>query len=349
MSRIQALAESGKVPDPLLRFGIRQLLRGRLRELPRGDAATREGREALLESMRSAKVALHTNEANEQHYELPAEFFLRVLGARLKYSCGFWPEGVTTLDAAEEAMLTLTCERAGIADGMEVLDLGCGWGSLALWMSEQFPASRVLAVSNSAPQRRFIEAARDQREISNLQIVTADMNHFDPARRFDRVVSIEMFEHMRNYQQLLARIATWLNPHGRLFVHVFCHREHPYLFEDRGPGDWMARHFFTGGLMPSEDIFHGFEDDLIAEQSWRVDGLHYQKTALAWLANQDRQREECLRIFSSVYGAGEAERWFYRWRIFFLACAELFGFREGSEWYVAHTLLRPRWRRLPER
>ncbi len=335
------MAERGWIPDRLLRLGIRQLLRRRLREAARSDTT------ALVEQMRSAPVALHTADANEQHYEVPPEFFRWVLGRRLKYSCCLWPDGVDSIDAAEESALSQVCQRAGVADGMEILELGCGWGSLSLWLAEHYPTSRVLAVSNSGAQRRFIEAAAEERGLGNLELVTADMNDFapagaaGPARRFDRVLSVEMFEHMRNYRELLARIASWLRPDGRLFVHVFCHRRHPYLFEDRGPSDWMARHFFTGGLMPSADIFRHFEDDLVTEERWDLNGEHYERTLRAWLANLDRRREPCLRLFEATYGAAGAERWFYRWRLFFLACAELFGYRGGREWYVVHSLLRP--------
>ena len=335
------LVESGRVPDPLIRLGIRHQLRRRLRQISHGET------EALLDRMRSAPVALHTSDANEQHYELPAEFFRMVLGPRLKYSSCFWPEGVDSLDAAEAAALALTCERAAIADGMEILELGCGWGSLSLWMAERYPASRILAVSNSGAQRRFIAAAAKSRGLGNLELTTNDMNSFDPgrppgsSRQFDRVVSVEMFEHMRNYRQLLERIASWLTSDGRLFVHVFCHHRYPYLFEDNGASDWMARHFFTGGLMPSEDIFRHFEDDMVAEERWRLDGKHYERTLRAWLANLDRQSEQCLQLFEEAYGIAQAGRWFHRWRLFFLSCAELFGYRDGREWYVAHSLLRP--------
>ena len=329
--------ERGRVPDPLIRLGIRRLLRQRLREIEGADAAV------LIDHMRSAPVAVHPAAANEQHYELPAEFFRRVLGPRLKYSCCTWPEGVDSLAAAEEAALAETCERAGLADGIEVLELGCGWGSLALRMAERYRSGRILAVSNSHAQRRFIRAAAAERGLGNLEVVTADMNDFDPAgRHFDRVVSVEMFEHMRNYRELLARIASWLAPGGRLFVHVFCHRRTPYLFEDRGPSDWMARHFFTGGLMPSANLFRHFEDDLVTEECWRVDGEHYARTLEAWLAELDRRRRPVLERFAATYGAADAERWLHRWRLFLLSCAELFAYRGGSDWLVAHTLLRPR-------
>lgn len=343
MSRIDDLVERGFVPDALLRAAIRRLLRARLREICSGDPeADRRRRDRLIAQMRVDAVAPHGETASRQHYEVPAAFFRRVLGRRLKYSCAYWPQGVTSIDAAEEASLELTCERARLADGMEILELGCGWGALCLWMAERFPASHILAVSNSHGQRRAIEAERRDCGLDNLELVTADINDFATRRRFDRVVSVEMFEHLRNWGELLARIRSWLLPDGRLFVHHFCHRRWPYLFEDRGPGDWMSRHFFTGGLMPSADIFKHFEDSLVTERQWSLNGTHYQKTARAWLARLDRHRHDCRRILAEVHGPAAAGRWLERWRVFFLACAELFGFRQGSEWLVSHSRLAPR-------
>ena len=330
------------MPEFALRAGIRRLLRGRLRQISAGgDEAVAHRRRQLLETMREGPIAVATREANQQHYEVPAEFFRRVLGARLKYSGCFWPEGVHGLDAAEEAMLQLTCERAGVEDGMELLDLGCGWGSLSLWMAGRYPRSRILAVSNSAAQRRFVERRAAARGFDRLEVVTSDINDFRPGRSFDRVLSVEMFEHMRNYRELLARIAGWLVPDGRLFVHVFCHRERPYLFERDGRADWMARHFFTGGLMPSADLFLEFGDDLFVEQSWLVGGRHYELTARAWQRNLEADRRALVELFGEVYGAANAQRWYQRWRLFFLACAELFAYNGGSEWLVGHYLLRP--------
>ena len=333
---IDRLLDSGMLPDLVLRAGIRRLLRERLRSVDAGEAAKAE----LVARMRSGPIALHAETANDQHYELPPEFFQAVLGRRLKYSSGYWPEGVDGLDGAEEAMLDLTCRRAGIEDGMQVLDLGCGWGSLSLWIAERYPRCRVLAVSNSEPQREFIESVRDRKGFGGVEVVTRDINAFDPGRRFDRVVSVEMFEHMRNYDLLLRRIATWLAPGGRLFVHVFCHREAAYFYELDGNHDWMARHFFTGGVMPSRDLLPRFRDDLEVVREWKVDGTHYERTLRAWLALMDARREEIERIFRGVYGDA-APAWVERWRIFFLACAELFGYRAGREWFVAHYLLRP--------
>jgi cyclopropane-fatty-acyl-phospholipid synthase len=338
MSLTFDLLDRGLVPDPVIRAGIRQLLRRRIREIEATSHASVEDRiDAVAEVMGSGPVAIETDSANEQHYEVPADFFRLVLGTHLKYSCGLWEPGTGTLDEAEAAMLELTTSRAGLEDGMDVLELGCGWGSLSLWMAERFPSSRILAISNSEGQRLTIQAACRERHLENLEVRTVDMNEFRPERSFDRIVSIEMFEHMRDYREILGRIASWLTPSGRLFVHVFCHRETPYFFEDRGPDDWMSRHFFTGGLMPSDGLLERFQEDLAITRRWRVDGRHYEKTCRAWLASLDRRRDECLAVFADVYGSSNARRWLNRWRVFFLACAELFGYRGGREWYVSHT------------
>jgi cyclopropane-fatty-acyl-phospholipid synthase len=338
-----ALVERGLVPAPVIRMGIRGLLRRRLREEGRGDPAAREAAlRAFVEELRASPVALHAAAANAQHYEVPPAFFEAVLGRRLKYSSCLYPAGRASLDDAEEAMLALTAERAGLADGQEVLELGCGWGSLTLWMAERFPRSRIAAVSNSAPQREFILARARERGLRNLEVVTADMNGFDTPRRFDRVVSVEMFEHMRNYEVLLRRIAGWLRPGGRLFVHVFCHREHAYFFGTEREDDWMGRHFFTGGIMPSEDLLPRFRRDMVLEERWRVDGGHYARTAEDWLRNLEGRRREALAALASA-GAPEGPRVLYhRWRVFFMACAELFAFRGGTEWFVAHYRFRRR-------
>jgi cyclopropane-fatty-acyl-phospholipid synthase len=307
----------------------------------RDPARAHKAVESFVETMRSQPVAVATATANEQHYELPAEFFRAVLGPYVKYSSGLWPEGVAELAAAEERMLRLTCERAEIADGMEVLDLGCGWGSLSLWIARHFPACRVLAVSNSAVQRDFIIDRCAAEGFDRVEVVTSDMNTFDTDRRFNRVVSVEMFEHMRNWGVLFERIGRWMQPDGRFLLHVFCHRLLAYPYEDRGPADWMARTFFTGGIMPSVDLPEYWDRHLEVVSRWRVDGRHYSRTLEAWLDRMDSQREELLPLFSETYG-DEPELWFARWRMFFMACSELFRFRGGSEWFVAHTLLQRR-------
>ena len=332
-----ALAERGLLPDVLIRAGIRRLCAQRLREERADDAEAAWARfRALLSELRRAPVAIHTDAANTQHYELPPKFFELCLGRRLKYSSAYYPTGSESLDQAEDAMLALYGERAQLTDGQDILELGCGWGSLTLWMAERYPHARITAVSNSRPQRLHIEAQCRVRGLANVQVLTCDVNALDlPAGRYDRAVSIEMFEHMRNYRTLLGRIAGWLKPEGKLFVHIFCHRELMYPFEVEGEDNWMGRHFFTGGLMPAADTLLHFADDLVIEEQWRVPGTHYQRTSNHWLANQDRQRDAVMAVLREAYGA-EAALWFQRWRIFWMSCAELFGYRGGREWMVGH-------------
>jgi cyclopropane-fatty-acyl-phospholipid synthase len=337
------LAESGAIPTPLLRLGIRRIVAERKRAI---DAAGFEGalagKLAFLDELRRGPIALATDRANEQHYEVPPAFFEAVLGPRLKYSCGLWTPGTRSLAEAEERMLALTCERAGLFDGMRVLDLGCGWGSLALWIAEHLPECRVLGVSNSKPQRELILRRAAERGLANVEIETADVNDFEPPGRFDRVVSIEMFEHVRNHQALLARIARWLAPDGRLFAHHFCHRDAAYPYEVEGASNWMGRHFFTGGIMPSEDLLVRCQHDLEVEAQWRVPGHHYEKTSNAWLANLDGDGDAVLAALASGTGQAGAVLARQRWRLFFLACAELFGFAGGREWFVTHLRMAPR-------
>lgn len=338
MQALIGLVEKGRVPDAVVRAGIRRLLRERLQE-EGGDCEHRRQRlQVLLEQMQASPVALSTERANEQHYELPAAFFERVLGPRLKYSCCLYPTGNEDLEQAEDAMLALTCERAALRDGMDVLELGCGWGSLSLWMAERYPSSRITAVSNSAPQKAFIDARAAQRGIGNLDVITANMTEFGTDRRFDRVVSLEMFEHMRNWRELLRRISGWLHPGGQLFFHVFCHRDLAYVFETQGEHDWMGRYFFTDGLMPSDHLPLYLQEHLQLRRHWRVNGRHYQKTSNQWLERMDAARPELTTLFADVYGKDQAVRWIHRWRIFFMACAELFGYRGGDEWHVSHYL-----------
>lgn len=336
---LTGLAESGWVPDWLVRIGIGRLLTARAREeRSRPDSAARTA--DLVRALKAGPVALATDEANAQHYEVPAAFFQTVLGPRLKYSCCLYEGPRTTLREAEEAMLRLTCERAGLRDGMDVLDLGCGWGSLALWVAEMYPRCRVTALSNSASQRQFIEGRARARALENLRVITANVRDFAGDGEFDRVISIEMFEHMRNYEQLLARVAGWLRPEGKLFVHVFCHRSAAYTFDVNGTNDWMARHFFTDGLMPSFDLFGHFDRDLVVRQRWQLDGRHYARTCEDWLRNLDANRAALLSLFRGQPDPPQVV--LQRWRMFFMACAELFRHAGGSEWFVGHYLFEPR-------
>ncbi len=333
------LCERGLIPDWLTRLGIRRMCTHRLREERAGDVAAAWARfRHCLDALRESPVAIHTDAANAQHYELPPRFFELCLGKRLKYSSCYFLNGDETLDQAEEAMLALYADRAQLADGQDILELGCGWGSLTLWIAQHFPQSRITAVSNSRPQREFIQARCRERGFDNVHVITQDVNRLElESRQFDRVVSIEMFEHMRNYDTLLGRIASWLRPGGKLFVHIFCHRELMYPFETEGDDNWLGRYFFTGGLMPSADTLLWFQHDLRIEQQWRLSGTHYEKTANTWLANQDANRDEILRVLESAYG-NQARLWHQRWRMFWMACAELFGYSGGNEWLVGHYL-----------
>jgi cyclopropane-fatty-acyl-phospholipid synthase len=333
------LAEKGKMPDAAVRAGIRKLLRDRRKN------ETSASREDQLESlycftdmMEQSPIALAADAANEQHYEVPAEFFRTFMGPHLKYSCGFWPAPETTLAEAEEAMLELTCRRAGIADGMTILELGCGWGSLSLWMAEHFPNAGIVAVSNSQTQKQFIDA----RGFANLEVITADMNVFSTDRHFDRVVSVEMFEHMRNWPELLSRINGWLKPNGKCFIHIFVHRELAYLFNESGEVNWMAEHFFKEGMMPAEGLLALNNRDLVVKRIWRINGRHYAKTLRAWLDRIDSNRGAATGFLEQHLDREKALIQFRRWRIFFMACEELFAFKGGDEWYVAHYLMEKR-------
>ena len=329
---IDKLLEKNLIPDALIRFEIRRLLKKRLKELKHSDQS------AFVRGLKNSPIALSVDAANQQHYEVPAAFFEKALGARMKYSCAFYEAPADTLNQAEERMLALTCERAELQDGQEILELGCGWGSLTLWMAEKFPNSKILGVSNSASQRELILKQAKARGLANIEIMTQDMNYFSPVRTFDRVVSIEMFEHMRNVPRLFEKISKWLKDEGKLFVHIFSHREFSYLFEDRDQSDWMARFFFTGGMMPSHHLYAQFKQNLKIEKEWMVPGFHYSKTSEHWLENMDRNESFIREVFKTTYGTQSADLWWARWRIFFMACAELWGWKESPEWQVSHYL-----------
>ncbi len=332
MMNLLSLAEIGMVPDFLIRFGIRRLLARRLQENSAVNLTE------FTEMLRTSPLAIATESANQQHYEVPVSFFKSVLGPRLKYSSSLFPTAGTTLAEAEEAMLRLTCERTEIQDGMSVLELGCGWGSLTLWLAEKYPSCTITALSNSASQRQYIESCATSLGLTNVRVITADICDFETNQRFDRVLSVEMFEHLRNYEVLFCKISDWMTTNAKMLVHVFCHRNAPYLFETGGAANWMGRHFFTGGMMPSEDLFSHFSDQLTIERQWRIDGTNYQRTCEAWLQNLDQHQAEILAHFRDVLPDREARIDLNRWRIFFMACAELFGYRNGQEWFVMHYL-----------
>lgn len=330
------LTEQGLMPDPIVRRGILGLLGQRLRALPQDCEAQADWTERFIRALREAPIAVRTEAANEQHYEVPSGFFELVLGPHRKYSCAHWGERCTSLAEAEAEALRLTCEHAGLADGQRVLELGCGWGSLTLWMAACYPRSTITAISNSHSQRAYILRQARVRGLGNIEVLTVDMNEFEPAQTFDRVVSVEMFEHMRNWPELFGRINSWLAPRGIFLMHVFCHRAVPYLFEARDSSDWMSRHFFSGGMMPSDALAVRLQDRLRLQRQWRWRGLHYQRTAEAWLANMDGNRDAVRAVLAATYGASEVDLWWGRWRMFFMACAELFGYAGGQEWWVSH-------------
>lgn len=331
-------AEARSIPDSAIRLGMKAIIASRLASEAKLDPAVRQ---AFWDDAWKGPIAVATDDANEQHYEVPAAYFDLVLGPRRKYSSGYWSEGVSDLASAEEAMLDLYAERAELADGQRVLDLGCGWGSLSLRAAEQYPGSRVVAVSNSAPQREFIESTAAERGLDNIEVITSDINDFAPEGRFDRIVSVEMLEHVRNHRALFGRMRAWIEEDGALFVHVFGHREHAYPFETEGRGAWMAQTFFTGGVMPSPDLLpEAAIADFALDHTWWINGGHYARTLRAWLDLQDLREPEVRRVLAPVYGS-EVELWIQRWRMFFMACEEMFAFDDGKQWGVLHQLFRP--------
>lgn len=340
MSFQYRLLETRLVPDGLIRQGIRARLKKKLEEEARGGPeAERRRFQEFVAATRRSPISVHADAANRQHYEVPAEFFARVMGRRMKYSSGLWNEGVTDIDRSEEDMLALTVARAGLADGQRVLELGCGWGSLSLYMAEKFPKSRITAVSNSRSQKEFIDRRAAERGLKNLTVLTAEMSQLELPAVYERVVTVEMFEHMRNYEKLFEKVAGFLVPNGTMFIHVFTHARYAYFYDETDPEDWIAQYFFTGGTMPSDGLFLEFQKDFAIEDHWRVSGLHYQKTCHAWLRRMDASEREITPILRAVYGA-DADRWRMYWRLFFMACEELFGYNNGEEWMVSHYLFR---------
>lgn len=334
-----SLAEQGYLPDALIRKGIRDLSKTRLDEI--ADQDCERAQSALIrfvQQMKVSPIAPLPEKANEQHYEVPADFFQYCLGEHRKYSSCFWLPETKTLDEAEALALAQTCLHAKLADGQAILELGCGWGSLTLWMASHYPNANITGVSNSASQRAHILSQAAARGLTNINILTADMNTFELDAQFDRVVSVEMFEHMRNYQVLYQKVANWLKPEGYFFKHIFVHRYAAYAFDVKAEDDWMSQYFFSGGMMPSDDLPLYFQDHLRIVDKWRWDGTHYEKTANAWLANMDQHQTEITPILEHTYGKENAAIWRQRWRIFYMACAELFGYQHGQSWWVSHYL-----------
>ncbi len=340
---ISKLLEKNIIPDRLIRHGIRRLLARRLREETKGNAEQQQTHfMKMIEFLKQNPIAVNTHDANEQHYEVPTEFFKLVLGKHMKYSSGYWKEGTVSIEQSEEDMLELTVNRADIVDGMNILELGCGWGSLSLYMAAKFPNANITGVSNSRTQKEYIDEQAARRGLTNLSIITADMNSFHLDQQFDRVVSVEMFEHMRNYQKLLKKVSSMVVDGGKLFVHIFTHKRFAYLFEVKDESDWMSKYFFTGGIMPSDHLLLYFPDHVAIRRHWHVSGIHYSKTSEMWLKNMDAHESEIRGLFRETYGNGQETKWWAYWRIFFMSCAELWGYNNGEEWIVSHYLFEKR-------
>lgn len=334
-----SLLEKNLIPDSLIRLQIRKLLKQRLNEEKKANSELQQAHLMhLIDELKNSPIAIETAAANEQHYEVPTEFYKFCLGKHLKYSSGYWKQCVTDIDTSEKDMLDITCARADLQNGQSVLELGCGWGSLSLFMAQKFPESQFTVISNSKTQKLYIDEQANLRGLKNLTVLTVNINSFQLTQQFDRVVSVEMFEHMRNYQKLMRLVASHLKPNGKLFVHIFTHQSLAYKFEVKDETDWMSKYFFTGGIMPSDDLLFYFNDDLRVEKHWHVSGLHYSKTSEAWLKNMDNHKQQILPLFEKTYGANQALKWWVYWRIFFMACAELWAFNNGEEWIVSHYL-----------
>jgi len=335
----------GLIPDYLLRFGVKIILKNKIKnqKIPNIEKRQQEKID-FVNGLKKQPIAIKTAEANEQHYELPSSFFKEILGDRLKYSCGYWDKVLTPSDCAsklnqsEEAMLELTCSRAELKNDQKILDLGCGWGSLSIYMAEKYPESQITALSNSSTQIDYIKSLVEEKELNNLEAIMADINTYKSNNNFDRIVTIEMFEHMRNYEALMSKLSKFLSNKGKLFVHIFSHHTYPFTYVNKSSSDWMTRYFFAGGTMPSQDLLHYFTDDFYLENQWAVSGTHYKQTLEAWLYKMDKKKEKIWPIFEKVYGEEEAKKWWNYWRLFFLTCAEFFGINNGNEWFISHYL-----------
>ncbi|HRF77386.1 MAG TPA: cyclopropane-fatty-acyl-phospholipid synthase family protein [Chitinophagales bacterium] len=336
---IDKLLTKDVIPDFLIRQNIRKLLRQRLiDETKPNQELQQQHLMRIVDELKKSPIAIETKAANEQHYELPTAFFQLVMGKHMKYSSCYWNASTPDLTAAENLALEKTCAHAELENGMKILELGCGWGSLTMFMAAKFPDAQITGVSNSATQKQYIDKTCAERGLKNVRIITADMNVFSLDEQFDRVVSVEMFEHMRNYELLMQKIARMLTAEGKLFVHIFTHQLFTYYFDVIDESDWMSKYFFTGGIMPSDDLLLYFNNDLKIQHHYHWDGTHYEKTANCWLENMDKNRNTIMPILSDTYGADQATKWWVYWRIFFMACAELWGYNKGREWFVSHYL-----------
>ncbi len=337
---IDFLLKNNLIPDRIIRLAIRKRLKNKLRTEELAYQKLGSKKDALLiESALRSPIALHTELANDQHYEVAVGFFKKVLGENLKYSCGLWEQNTSNLNQSEMDMLELVDKRAQIDKAQNILDLGCGWGSFSLFAAKKYPQKTFVAVSNSAGQKDFIEQKAKSLNISNLKVYTADINEYHPDILFDCIVSIELFEHLRNYQLLFEKLNNWLHPEGQLFVHIFSHKKYTYFFDVINKNDWMARHFFTGGMMPSKDYIFNFSKSFNCQSHWIINGLHYSKSLEAWLKNMDSSLNEIIPVFKAAYGK-DYKKFIAYWRIFFMACSETFSMQKGAEWHVNHYLFK---------
>lgn len=336
---IYQLLETDCIPEWLIRAGIRQMLKQKIREETQKNLTLQqEGVMSFIRELKNSPIAIETDAANQQHYELPSRFFELTLGPHRKYSSAYWLPDTQNLAQAEELMLALVCQRANIQDGQRILDLGCGWGSMSLWLAQNYPNAQITGLSNSRTQKAFIEQQARNQNLSNLQIITANVAEWDTNHTFDRIISVEMFEHMKNYEKLLAKVSQWMTSDARLFIHIFTHKTLAYHYEDKDGTDWLTRHFFSGGTMPSDHLLLYFQKEVRIADHWVVSGQHYEKTANVWLKNMLQNRAEILPILAETYGVKETRRWWVYWKLFFLSCAELWGYRQGQEWQVSHYL-----------
>ena len=332
------LLARGLIPDWILRRGVRSQGKERLNMMNKVDS--RKEYSKFINEASTGNIAVNTDDANNQHYEVDSEFFKYCLGKNLKYSCCFWDDSTLDLDSAEDNMLEIYSKRAEIKDGMNILDIGCGWGSLSLFLAQKYPKSEITGVSNSSSQKIFIDSEASKRNISNLKIITRDINDFRTEEKYDRIISIEMFEHTKNTKKLMNLINDWLNPNGLFFMHVFAHKENPYYFDRDQKNAWMAKYFFTGGMMPNHNLFKDLKSNLEYQKSWMLSGEHYEKTSNAWLDKMDQNKKEILSLFERSNSSSIAKRKFHFWRLFYIACAEIFGYDNGNEWVVSHHLFK---------